>query len=282
MEYNDKTTIVAILEQVHTTVGHFGAQRTSEYVQRWYWWPQLYWDMKEFCKTCQSCQQAKGSNQHPTGKLHTLPIPVKLWDSIGMDFVGPFPKVKGYDYLWVIVCRMTGMVHLIPVHTKMKASELSWIYQREIVQLHGLPSSIVSNQDSKFTSKWWRELHRILGARLLMSMSFHPQTDGMTEHMNQTIGQIFRSDLHPDQRDWVDHIDMTEFAINASVSKMTGYTPFEVNGGYMPSMIQEIRSGEGIPPGIKQFAGQVLQNLADVHDAIIEKHTFQMYYTNKH
>jgi hypothetical protein len=125
------------------------------------------------------------------GKLHPLPIPIKPWDSIGMDFIGPFPKSKGFNYLWVIICRMMSMVHLIPIHTRMKASELSWIYRREIVHLHGLPSSIVSNRDSKFTSKWWRELHKTLGTKLLMSMSFHPQTDGQIKCANCSVGQIF-------------------------------------------------------------------------------------------
>ncbi len=101
--------------------------------------------------------------------------------TIGMDFIGPFPESKGYNYLWVVICRMMSMVHLIPVHTKLTTTELSWKYLREIVRLHGLPASIVSDRDSKFTSKWWRNLHKIMGAKLLMSTLFHPQTDGSTK-----------------------------------------------------------------------------------------------------
>jgi transposase InsO family protein len=96
------------------------------------------------------------------------------------------------------------MVHLIPVHTQMMAFKLSWIYRCEIVHLHGLPSSIVSDRDSKFTSKWWRELHKILGTRLLMLMLSHPQTDGQTECANQNVGQIFHTVVRADQRDWYD------------------------------------------------------------------------------
>jgi hypothetical protein len=87
---------------------------------------------------CESCQRAKGLNTKPFGKLHLLTIPLKPWDSIGMDFIGPFLESKDCNYLWVIICHMTSMVHLIPVHTRMKASKLSWIYQQEIIQLHGL------------------------------------------------------------------------------------------------------------------------------------------------
>ena len=271
----DRKLIGRIIDQAHMTLGHFGELRTGEYIRKWYWWPRMASDIHRFCKSCQPCQKSKASNQKPFGKLHSLPIPNKPWDSIGMDFVGPFPESKGYNYLWVIICRMTSMVHLIPIHTRMKASELSWIYRREVVRLHGLPSSIVSDRDSKFTSKWWRELHRILGAKLLMSTSFHPQTDGQTERANRTVGQIFRSVVQNDQKDWVDRVDMTEFAINASVSGTTGYAPFELNGGYMPSMIREIRSNGVIAKGVKDFAQQALMNLAEAHDAIIESHVFQ-------
>jgi hypothetical protein len=141
--------VTEIIDQAHDTLGHYGDQRTAEYICRWYWWPLVARDACEFCKTCEACQRAKVSNQQPAGKLHSLPIPTKPWDSIGMDFVGPFPESHGFNYLWVIMCRMTSMVHLIPVHTSMTASKLSWIYRREIVWLHGLPSSIVSDRDSK-------------------------------------------------------------------------------------------------------------------------------------
>jgi hypothetical protein len=216
------------------------------------------------------------------GKLHPLPIPTKPWDSIGMDFIGPFPESRGFNYLWVIICRMTSMVHLIPVHMKMKASELSWIYRREIVRLHGLPRSIISDRDPKFTSKWWKELHKILGTKLLMSTSFHPQTDGQTERANRNVGQIFRTIVRHNQKDWIDRVDLTEFAINASISETTKYAPFELNGGYMPSMIKEIRADEVIPQGIKSFAAQALLNLVDAHDAIIETRVFQTCNANRH
>jgi hypothetical protein len=199
-----------------------------------------------------------------------------------MDFIGPFPKVKGSNYLWVIICRMTSMVHLILVHTQMMAFKLPWIYRHEIVHLHGLPSSIVSDRDSKFILKWWQELHKILGTRLLMSMSFHPQVDGQTEHANRNVGQIFRTVVHADQRDWYDRIDLMEFTINASISETTRYAPFELNRGHMPSMICEIRSDNVIPKGIKEFATHTLQNLADVHDAIIELQVFQTHKSNLH
>jgi hypothetical protein len=94
-----------------------------------------------------------------------------------------------------VICRLTSMVHLIPIRTSTMAKELLWKYMREVVHLHGLASSIVSDRDPKFTSKWWRELHRLLETKLLMSTLFHPQTDGQTERANRSIGQILRTAL---------------------------------------------------------------------------------------
>ena len=149
------------------------------------------------------------------------------------------------------------------------------IYMHEVVRLHGLLSSIVSDRDSKFTSRWWKELQRLLGAKLLMSTSFHPQTDGQSERAIRNVTQILRSMVRPDQRDWAEKIDMVEFAINSSISESTDYAPFELAGGYMPSMIKEIRGDENFAQGVKSFALAALQNLADAHDAIIKARTFQ-------
>ncbi len=124
---------------------------------------------------------------------------------------------------------------------------------REVVRLHGLPSSIVSDRDPRFTSTWWQNLHKLMRAKLLMSTSFHPQTDGQTERANCDVGQIFRAVVRHDQKDRARKISMTEFAINASVSATTGYAPFEPNGGYMPSMITELKSDSVVPKGSRHL-----------------------------
>jgi hypothetical protein len=172
------------------------------------------------------------------------------WESIGMDFIGPFMEVDGFNYLWVVVCRMLSMVHLIPINMKTMATQLSSIYLREEVRLHGLLSSIMSDQDPKFMSKWWCELHRIMGTKLLMSTLFHPQTDGLMERTNRSIGQILRATIKLDQLDWVEKCSMIEFAINSSISGATGLALFEINNGYMPIVIKEVKDNEQTPLGI--------------------------------
>lgn len=128
-----------------------------------------------------------------------------------MDFLGPFPETDGFNYLWVVVCYLTGHAHLIPVNTMTTATELSFVYLKEIVRHHGLPKSIVSDRDSKFTSVWWKELHHLMGTKLLMSTSFHPQTDGAMECLNHSIGQIFQASICSNQCDWLIKVPMIEF-----------------------------------------------------------------------
>ena len=253
----------------------------ADYICHWFWWPKLFHIVNKFCNSCEMCMRMKDSVQRPMGLLHSLPVPTRPWQSIGMDFIGPFPEVDGFNCLWVVICRMISMVHLIPVNTRMKATELSAVYLKEVVRLHGLPESIVSDRDSKFTSKWWTELHRLLGAKLLMSTSFHPQTDGATERANRSVGQIFRALVNPDQRDWVIKTPMTEFAINASISETMGFAPFELEHGYMPTMIRQLPEAVKASPGVKAFAQRALLNLAEAHDSIIASRVFQRHWANK-
>ena len=277
----DYSLMAIIIDQAHTILGHFGAQKTADYIRRWYWWPKMGNEITKFCDSCGICQANKTSTKRPVGLLHPLPIPNRPWGSIGMDFMGPFPESEGYDYLWVVICRLTSQVHLVPVKTTIKASELAWTYVKEVVRLHGLPDSIVSDRDSKFTSKFWRETHRLLGTKLLMSTAFHPQTDGVTERANRSIAQILRTMIQPDQRDWVEKLPLAEFALNSSISSLTGFAPFELNYGFLPTFIGGISPTDEAKPGIKRFMTHALNNLEMAHDAIIESRVIQTQQANK-
>ena len=89
-----------------------------------------------------------------------------------MDFMGQLPTSEGYDYLLVVIDCLTSQVHLIPTTTHVTAKEVAWIFFIEIVRLHGVPESIVSDRDTKFTSIFWKELHWLMGTKLLMSTVF--------------------------------------------------------------------------------------------------------------
>jgi hypothetical protein len=222
-----------LINHAHLLVGHLGATRTLLYVRQYYWWPTMAKDIAEFCHSCGNCQTNKSSNQQPQGLLHTLLVLNKQWESVGMDFLGLLPPSEGFNYILVVICQLTLMIHIILTRMDVQALGVAELYYRHIWWLHGLLKSIVSDQDSKFTSAFWRELNSAVGTTLLMSTAYYPQTDGTTEHANCTISQILCSIIHPNQMDWVAKLPAVEFTMNSSISASTGYSPFELNYGYL-------------------------------------------------
>ena len=124
---------------------------------------------------------SKDVNGKPTGLLHSLPIPDRPWQSIGLEFMGPLPKSNKFDYLLVIIDQLTSQVHLVPTTMTVTARGATWLILKEVVRLHGIPESIVSDRDTKFTSIFWKEPHRLMGSKLLMSTTFQLQTNEATE-----------------------------------------------------------------------------------------------------
>ena len=114
--------VEVIINHAHTTIGHFGQLCTSRYICCYYWWLTMATNIKLFCSLCPSCQVTKDSTKRPAGLLHTLPIPDWLWQSVGMDFMGPLPKLNGHDYLLVVIDHFTSQVHLIPTNAQVKKS----------------------------------------------------------------------------------------------------------------------------------------------------------------
>ena len=163
---------------------------------------------------------------------------------------------------------------------RVTAKEVAWLFLKEVMRLHRVPKSIVSDRDTKFMSTFWHELHRLMGTKLLMSTAFHPQTDGATEWANRSIGQILRMIINDDQRNWADKCPMVEFALNSSVSATTEFTPFELNQGYMPQ-IKMPTSFDTTFKGVKQFTLQAKWDLMVAHDMIIANHVQQMFHANK-
>ena len=109
-------------------------------------------DIQVFCISCGACAAAKDANSKPRGLLHSLPILDKPWQSIGMDFSGPLPQSNNFDYLLVIIDRLTSQVHLVPTTTTVTAKGIMWLILKEVVRLHGIPESIVLDRDTRFTS----------------------------------------------------------------------------------------------------------------------------------
>ena len=127
----------------------------------------------DFIAKCQNCQQVKYEHQRPGGTLQRMPIPEWKWERIAMDFVVGLPKTMGkFDSIWVIVDRLTMSAHFIPVKVTYNAEKLARLYILEIVRLHGVPLSILSDRGTQFTSMFWRTLNVELGTSLTLVLHF--------------------------------------------------------------------------------------------------------------
>jgi len=121
-----------------------------------------------------------------------------------MDFVIGLRKVlNGQDAIWVVVDRLTKSAHFIPFKTTSTIDRVAKIYVREIVHLHGVPISIVSDCDPRFTSRSWQSLHSALGSRLNFSTTFHPQTNGQSERRIQTLEDMLRACILDFKGSWI-------------------------------------------------------------------------------
>ena len=159
-------------------VKHFGHDKTFSKLNGAYFWPGMRTNVKKFVDRCRICHHTKGKRQN-TGLYQPLPIPERLWDAVSMDFVLGIKRThRGYDSIFVVVDRFSKMAHFIPCQKTSDATHIVNLFFKEIIKLHGLLRSIMSDQDTKFIGNFWRNLRKKLGASLSFSSAYHPQTDG--------------------------------------------------------------------------------------------------------
>jgi len=188
--------------------------------------------MHKVIERCAICKKAKGK-ENAYGLYMPLPIPEQPWMDVSIDFVlGLLRTQRGKDSIMVVVDRFSKMSHFIPRNKTDDAVHVADLFFQEIVRLHGVPKSIISDRDTKFLSHFWKTLWRKLGAKLLFSMACHPQTDGQTEVVNQTLSSLLRAVIYKNLKIWDTCLPIEEFAYNRSVHGATKLSLFEVVYGF--------------------------------------------------
>jgi hypothetical protein len=147
----------------------------------------------DFIARCLECQKVKVKHIHPTGLLQPLPIPEGKWEVVTMDLITKLPRIaKQHDSITVVVDKLTKVSHFIPMKSMHKAPDITDIYMREVSKLHGVPKTIVSDRDSKFTLNFWKGLFKGFGTSLNFNTTYHPELDGQTERVNHVIEDMLR------------------------------------------------------------------------------------------
>jgi hypothetical protein len=231
---NSQSLRVRLMHECHDTPlgGHLGKDKTIEQVKRRFYWLGMDADITSYVTSCDACQRNKPSQQAKMGPLMPLPIPVRPWQVVSLDLIVHLPRSRnGYDAIVVFVCKLTKMVHFVATTTNVTAPQLAQLFLREVVRLHGVPESILSDRDPRFTAHFWRAFWSQLGTTLTMSTAYHPQTDGQTERANRTLEEMLRSRVNFQQTDWDEHLSAAELATNNAIHASTGFTPFYLNYG---------------------------------------------------
>jgi hypothetical protein len=180
-----------------------------------------------------------------------------------MDFVGPLPLSKGFDMMLIVICRLTKQAHFIPCVKTRTVAQVVDMFLQNIFRIHGIPNTIVSDRDSIFTSRHWKEFVGLLSVQHNLSTAYHPSTDGVTERVIQTLKQYLRNFIEYQQSDWADYIPFAEFAYNNSMHSSIQMSPFRANYGYDFNLTFNYNT-EGSVPAV----GERLNKINEIHQQL--------------
>ncbi len=207
-----------------------------ELVSQNYWWPGVSRYVAKFVAGCDACNQTKTFPMQKVEKLIPNKVPDQHWQVISIDMIGELLDPKGYNAVLVVVDHLSKWIHAIPTVTSLDSAGVARLFLEHIWHHHGLPEEVISNRRSAFVSNFSHELAALLGVKLTPSTSYHLQTDGQTERMNQEIEAYLWVFVSHQQDDWADWLLLAEFAYNNKVHTATCQTLFELDTRQHPHL----------------------------------------------
>ncbi|SOV09705.1 uncharacterized protein UDID_19292 [Ustilago sp. UG-2017a] len=243
------------------SAGHPGRRKTLSLVRQSFFWLGMSKFVHSFVDSCEMCWRIKAVRHKPYGPLKSLPVPPHPWSSISMDLIEQLPPSSDFTAILIVVDRLTKMAIFVPTTNELDAPELAKLFLRHVYSKHGLPTSIVSDRGSEFTSHFWRSLSTLLGIETHFSSAYHPQSDGQTERINQVLEQFLRGYSNHLQTDWSDLLPLAEFSYNNAEHASTQLTPFFANYGYHPrfSFDNTDPASSALFPAARSYADQLKQ-----------------------
>jgi hypothetical protein len=206
---------------------HLGSTKMYQDLRKNFWWSNIKVDIAKYVAECDTCHRIKASHLK-SARVQPLTIPLWKLDDISMYFiVGLPPTTRRKDSIWVIEDRLTKIAHFIAVHTTYSIQDYAELYVDQIVRLHGIPKTIVSDRGTQFMAHFWEQLHESLGTKLIRSSSYHPQIDGQTEQVNQIVENMLRASIMHFDKSWDECLSLVEFSYNNSYQASLKMAPFE-------------------------------------------------------
>ena len=239
--------------------GHFGMDKTLELLQRYWTWKDLRKDVRDYVRSCISCQRIKHSTRKPPGHLHPI-VARRPWQIVTMDFVGGLPPLSGSTstQILVVVDKFSKYAILEPCPSTMTALDTAQAFIRRVVSSFGVPSVVISDRGPQFASKVWEAILQGLGSKAALASTHHPQTDGQSERAIQTLLRIVRSFVLDQAGHWEEQLPLFQFAMNNAATAVTGLSPFQVLYGSSPvAPLNWGSRNEDLPPGTIDMGANV-------------------------
>ncbi|CAO1614203.1 unnamed protein product [Parajaminaea phylloscopi] len=226
------------IERCHAPehMGHPGTRKTEAILRRYYSWPGLSNDVRAYVKACESCTRNKPTKVRPHAPLRPLELADAPWSSVSMDRITQLPESNGFTSILVITDRFSKMAIFVPVQDTYKAEDLSKDFIHNVIYHWGVPREVISDRGPEFTALLWKAVCEKLGIRSKTSTAYHPQTDGQTERLNQTLEVYLRHYVNYHQDNWASLLPIAAFCYNCTPHSATLKTPFEVVCGYTPTL----------------------------------------------
>ena len=183
---------------------------------------------------CQVCQMNKTNSLSTEGLLQPLPIPQNILEDITMDFIEALPRSDGFDTTSVIVDRLSKYSHFVPLQHPFNAKGLARLFVKEIIRLHGIPKSIISDRGKNFMGTFWQEIHKLQGTKLNFTSAYHPKFDGQSKVVNKRLGNYLMCFSSTKPASWHSWLPWAEFCYNTSYHVSTCTTPFQIVYGREP------------------------------------------------
>jgi len=200
-----------------------------------------------------------------------------------LDFIEALPRVRGKSVILTVVDRFSKYCHFIPLAHPYSAESVAQAFFGEIVRLHGVPQSMVSDRDVVFTSKFWRELMRLMGTNLHMTSAFHPQSDGQSESANRVIIMYLRCLTGDRPKQWLQWLPWAEYVFNTAYQSSLRDTPFRIVYGRDPPSIRSYEPGDTRVAAVARTMEERQEFLADVRHRLEQAQAVQKkYYDQGH
>ncbi|KAE8255065.1 hypothetical protein A4X13_0g3178 [Tilletia indica] len=229
----------ALIHEYHTSMraGHPSAERTVNMMKDHLFAHDLAQRVALHVKRCYECQVNKPRRHQPHGDMQAIVVLHEIFRTLAMDFVTGLPKtLTGFDAIQVVSCKYSRWVWFIPGLMTDTAEQVAVRFFERVVPMTGVPESIISDRDARFTSAFWSHLMAQLDVKLRMSTAYHPQTDGLVERLNAQLEIMLRHYVALDQHDWDAKLPALSLAYNNQRQESTGESPYKLVFGRDPSV----------------------------------------------